>query len=145
METRRTGMMRAVDFDLRTLLETTIEQLHEHEWEVALVCPPVHISGDPIRLQRVLAAAVGAAKLRGADQVGLAVEVADGEVLLTIGDDAPAESLGAVAEVAERLARQVGSALGIDEAEISWIADDEVTLFTVSLARTADTLGASTG
>ena len=132
METRRSGMMRTVDFELKTLLDSTVEQLREHGWEASVVCPSVQLSGDPVRLQRALSAAVGTAKLRGADQVGLAVEVVGGDVLLTIGDDAPVEPDEAT-EFADRLADQVGAALGRQDVVVSWMSDDEVTLFTVSI------------
>ena len=74
-----------------------LEQANEREWMVSLVCPEVHISGDPVRFQRAILAALGNAFLEGAELVGRVVDVIDDQVLLSIGHDASIDDSKAVA------------------------------------------------
>jgi hypothetical protein len=130
-DTARTTRMRAIDIDLHSLLEATIQQAKEREWMVSLVCPQVHVSGDPVRFQRAILAALGNAFLEGAELVGIVVDVIDDQVLLSIGHDAPIDDSKAE-EIAVRLANQL--ALAVDRPELGWsvAADGEIYLTTVS-------------
>jgi hypothetical protein len=124
--------MRPIDVELRSLLESTIEQAGGREWSVELVCPEVHISGDPIRISRTILAMLGTAYLEGARRVGIIVDVTDDMVKLSIGHDAPIDD--ATAEhIAERLETQLANALGKDELGWSVTADEEIVLTTVPL------------
>ncbi len=127
----RTTRMRPIDIELRSLLEATIDQAGEREWQVSLVCPEVQISGDPVRVQRAILATLGNAFLEGAVLAGIVVDVVDGQVLLSIGHDAPIDDAKAE-DIAVRLAKQLASAL--DEPELGWsvASDGEVYLTTVS-------------
>lgn len=133
----RTTRMRPIDIELRSLLEATIDQAREREWFVSLVCPEVHISGDPVRVQRAILATLGNAFLEGAELVGIVVDVVDGRVLLSIGHDAAIDDQKAK-NIAERLAGQLSSAL--DESELGWsvAADGEIYLTTVSAGAAKD-------
>jgi len=130
-DTARTTRMRAIDIDVHSVLEATIDQAREREWMVSLVCPEVHISGDPVRVQRAILAALGNAFLEGAELVGIVVDVVDDQVLLSIGHDAPIDDQKAE-EIAIRLANQL--ALAVDQPELGWsvASDGEIYLTTVS-------------
>lgn len=128
----RATRMRPIDVELRALLESTIEQAGGREWSVELVCPEVHISGDPIRISRTILAMLGTAYLEGARRVGIIVDDTDDNVQLSIGHDAPIDD--ATAEhIADRLESQLANALG--KAELGWsvTADEEIILTTVPL------------
>jgi hypothetical protein len=127
----RTTRMRPIDIDLKSLLDSTIEQARERDWMVSLVCPDVHIPGDPVRVQRAILAALGNAFLEGAELVGVVVDVVDGETLISIGHDAPIDDETAEA-IAVRFATQLEAAL--DQPELGWsvTADCDVYLTTVS-------------
>ena len=128
----RATRMRPIEVELRSLLESTIEQARDREWSVDLVCPEVHISGDPIRVSRTILAVLGTAYLEGARRVGIVVEAPDDLVRLSIGHDAPIDD--ATAEhIAVRLESQLANALGMDELGWSVTSDGEITLTTVPL------------
>ena len=127
----RTTRMRPVDIELRALMEATIDQAREREWMVSLVCPDVHIAGDPVRVQRAILAALGNAFLEGAELVGIVVDVVDSQVLLSIGHDAPIDDEKAET-IAVRLADQLAYALSREELGWSVTSDGEIYLTTVS-------------
>ena len=127
----RTTRMRPVDIELHALLQATIDQAGERDWMVSLVCPDIHIAGDPVRVQRAILAALGNAFLEGAELVGIVVDVVDGQVLLSIGHDAPIDDQKAE-NIAVRLADQLAHALNEDELGWSVAADGEIYLTTVS-------------
>ena len=127
----RTTRMRPVDIELHALLEATIEQAGERDWMVSLVCPDVHIAGDPVRVQRAILAALGNAFLEGAELVGIVVDVVDGQVLLSIGHDAPIDDRKAES-IAVRMADQLAYALSEEELGWSVTSDGEIYLTTVS-------------
>lgn len=127
----RTTRMRPVDIELHALLEATIDQAREREWMVSLVCPDVHIAGDPVRVQRAILAALGNAFLEGAELVGIVVDVVDDQVLLSIGHDAPIDDEKAET-IAIRLADQLAYALSQEELGWSVASDGEIYLTTVS-------------
>lgn len=137
----RTTRMRPIDIDLQSLLASTIEQARERDWTVSLVCPEVRISGDPVRVQRAILAALGNAFLEGAELVGIVVDVVDGQVLVSIGHDAPIDDQKAES-IATRLADQLAAAL--DEPELGWsvAADGEIYLTTIAAAQRVTHTGA---
>lgn len=130
-----TTRMRPIEIDLHSLLESTIEQAREREWTVSLVCPEVRVSGDPVRVQRAILAALGNAFLEGAELVGIVVDVVDDGVLLSIGHDAPIDDSTAE-DIAVRLANQL--AVAMDQPELGWsvACDGEIYLTTVSAGTT---------
>lgn len=133
-DSARATRMRPIDIELRSLLESTIDQAREREWQVSLVCPEVHISGDPVRVQRAILATLGNVFLEGAELVGIVVDVVDGQVLVSIGHDAPIDD-PAAEDIADRLANLL--AVAIDHGEPAWsvAADGDVYLTTVSAGR----------
>ena len=128
----RTTRMRPVDIELHALLDATIEQAREREWMVSLVCPDVHIAGDPVRVQRAILATLGNAFLEGAELVGIVVDVVDGQVLVSIGHDAPIDDDKAET-IAVRLADQLAYALTQEELGWSVTSDGEIYLTTLSV------------
>lgn len=134
VDSARATRMRPIDIELRSLLESTIDHAREREWLVSLVCPEVHISGDPVRVQRAILATLGNVFLEGAELVGIVVDVVDGQVLVSIGHDAPIDD-PAAEDIADRLANLL--AMAIDHGEPAWsvAADGDVYLTTVSAGR----------
>jgi hypothetical protein len=130
----RSTKARAMEVDLKGLLMTALHQVKDYGWDMSIVCPDLHIMADPVKLRHAVLAALGNAFLSGAQRVGLVVEDLEGDVLLTIGRDAPPDE-GEANEFAERFANQVQVALGVDQVESSLITDDEVSLMSVSLGR----------
>lgn len=137
-DTARTRRIRPREVELHSLLASTIEQIRDRDWVVSLVCPEVHISGDPIRVQRTILAAIGNAFLEGAERVGIIVDVIDGQVLVSIGHDAQVDD-DTANDIAARLANQLAPALGIDELGWSVTSDGEIFLTTVSAGRSLAT------
>ena len=96
------------------------------------VCPVVHISGDPIRVQRAVVAALGNVYLGGPGRVGMIVEEEDGRVKLSIGHDAPMDE-ATTEDLAVRFANQLELALAT--LDLTWTVahDDEISLITIAL------------
>jgi hypothetical protein len=130
----RSTRARTMDVDLRGLLMTALHQVKDYGWDMSVVCPEVQITADPVKLRNAVVAALGTAFLGGAQRVGVVVEDLEGDVLLTIGRDAPPNRSDAE-EFVERFTTQVSLALGVDELEASLIDDEDVSLMSVSLGR----------
>ena len=130
----RSTKVRPIDVELRELLESTLEQVGDRGWDVdvTLVYPVVHISGDPIRVQRAVLAALGNVYLGGPGRVGIIVEEEDGRVKLSIGHDAPMDE-ATTEDLAVRLANQLELALAT--LDLTWTVayDDEISLITIAL------------
>ncbi len=127
-------VVRSIEIPLNRLLMTALFQVKDHGWDMSVVCPELSIVGDPVRLRGAIMTALSTAFRSGARQVGIVVEDLDGEVLLTIGRDAPPAH-----EEAERLTsqfvEQIAWALDVDGVESSLISDDDVSLISVALGR----------
>ena len=131
-DTTRTTRIRPIDVELQSLLTSTVEQALERDWEVTVVCPEVHISGDPIRIQRAILAALGNAYLGEPERVGIVVENEEGHVKLSLGHDAPFDET-TTEDLAVRLTNQLGYALGVPDLEWSVAYEGEISLITVEL------------
>ena len=133
-DANRSTRARTMNVDLRGLLMTALHQVKDYGWDMSIVCPEVQITADPVKLRNAVVAALGTAFLGGAQRVGIVVEDLEGDVLLTIGRDAPPNRSDAE-EFVERFTTQVSLALGVDELESSLIDDEDVSLMSVSLGR----------
>ncbi len=125
---------RTMEVELRDLLMTALHQIKDYGWDLSVVCPDLKIMADPVKLRHAVLAALGNAFLGGARRAGIIVEDLEGDVVLTIGRDAPPNSKDAE-DFAERFSSQVMLALGEDDHEWSFIADDEVSMMSISLGR----------
>ncbi len=128
----RSPKVRPIDIELDVLLESALEQVKDRGWEVSLVCPTVNISGDPIRVQRAVLAALGNVHLGAPDRVGIIVEETGGQVNLSIGHDAQLDE-ATTEDLATRLATQLQPALATLDLNWAVAYDDEITLITVGL------------
>ena len=125
---------RTMEVELRELLMTALHQIKDYGWDMSVVCPELKIMADPVKLRHAVLAALGNAFLGGARRAGIIVEDLEGDVVLTIGRDAPPNSKDAE-DFAERFSNQVMLALGDGDREWSFIADDEVSMMSISLGR----------
>lgn len=130
----RSTRARTMEVDLRELLMTALHQIKDYGWDMSIVCPELKIMADPVKLRHAVLAALGNAFLGGARRAGIIVEDLEGDVVLTIGRDAPPSSEDAEG-FANRFANQVSLALGESDHEWSFIADEEVSMMSVSLGR----------
>lgn len=128
----QTTRTRPIEFDLDRLLMTALHQIKDYGWDMSIVCPKLRIVADPVKLRYAVLAALGNAFFGGAQRAGIVVEDLEGDVLMTIGRDAPPDQ-GDAAEATEQFARQIAIALGVDEVESALIIDDDVALMSVSL------------
>ncbi len=128
----RSAKIRTLEVELHELMVSTLDQVKDRGWDVSLVCPTVHISGDPIRIQRAVLAFLGNAYLAGAQRVGIVIDDTEDGVRLSIGHDAPFEDADAE-DVTSRLVGQLGQAVGNEDLDWSLIGDEDVYLATVSL------------
>lgn len=135
-DSNRPTKARTMEVDLRKLLMTALYQIKDYGWDMSIVCPEMTITADPVKMRQAVLGALGTAFRSGAQRVGIVVEDIDGDVLLTIGRDAPQEQADAERS-AERFTTQVKQALGADDLESSLISDDDVSLISVSLGRKA--------
>ena len=130
----RSTKARTMEVDLRELLMTALHQIKDYGWDMSIVCPELKVMADPVKLRHAVLAALGNAFPGGAQRAGIIVEDLEGDIVLTIGRDAPPSSEDAEG-FANRFANQISLALGESDHEWSFIADEEVSMMSVSLGR----------